>query len=328
MDSNADAKRLFLKLKREADASLDDSGNPVAQIETAGKLQSDPAKARSLASLVDMKKLYALGYAYAVTSNNAYSSAARRIILHWAEVNQPTGVPIDETKLEPLFIAYDLTRNAFSDSDQAKVGKWLHCIADMEQQTARAKSVTAMNNWNSHRLMIVGLIGFLLRDQRLIDYAVSGFRWQIEVNLLPDGSSFDFHERDALHYHCYDLEPLLTLAIAASQNGFDLFHYQAPSGASLPRSVAFLVPYCTGKKTHIEWVHSKVAFDRQRAGAGEKKFAPGSTFDPREGRKVFELASYFNQEYRQLVSTLTHGKPTMYPTWQTVLDDACQCKLG
>ena len=40
---------------------------------------------------------------------------------------------------------------------------------------------------------------------------------QIAANLRPDGSSLDFHERDALHYHCYDLEPLLTLAIAASQ---------------------------------------------------------------------------------------------------------------
>lgn len=65
----------------------------------------------------------------------------------------------------------------------------------------------------------MGLIGFVLHDEPLIDRTVAAYKEQIDHNLLPDGSSYDFHERDALHYHIYDITPLLTLAIAARNSG-------------------------------------------------------------------------------------------------------------
>ena len=48
---------------------------------------------------------------------------------------------------------------------------------------------------------------------------MDGYRRQVAVDLDADGSSFDCHERDALHYHLYTLQPLLTLALAARRNG-------------------------------------------------------------------------------------------------------------
>src|SRR5438105_3086507 len=239
-----------------------------------------------------MKGVESLGYAYTVTAKRAYSTAARRLILSWARTNEPDGVPIDETKLEPLFVAYDLTSSAFSAKEKQSVESWLREIARLELQSAQTNSVTTSNNWNSHRLKIVGLIGFLLEDKPLIDAAIGGFKKQIAANLLSDGSSFDFHQRDALHYHCYDLEPLLALAIAAHQNGTHLYNYEAPNGASLSKSVDFLEPFCNGGRTHAEWVHSKVKFDRARAEAGEKGFVMGAPFDPRQARDVFELAAF------------------------------------
>jgi hypothetical protein len=320
VDSEPEVQKLFRKLKREADASVHEKGNPIAKIRTAGKIETDPLKVESRASLEDMKKLHALGYVYAITSNSIYGAATRRIILHWAEVNQPTGVPIDETKFEPLFVAYDLTRDAFSIADSKIVEHWLRQMARLELQSAQTNSVTASNNWNSHRLKIVGLIGFLLQDTSLIEQAVRGFKKQIEVNLYPDGSSFDFHQRDALHYHCYDLEPLLVLAIAAQQNGVDLYDYRAAHGACLAKSVSFLVPYGNGTKTHAEWVHSKVKFDRQRAEAGEKGFSSGSIFDPREARAVFQLAAVFDASYAALALRLFDRSAVEYPNWQALLN--------
>src|SRR6266496_3865804 len=149
--SEPEVKKLFRKLQREADASVNHQGRPVANIRTAGRLDTDPLKEQSRASLEDMKKLYALGYAYAVTTNRAYGAAARRIILGWARVNQPTGVPIDETKLEPLLVAYDLARSAFSAADRKMVEDWLRRVASLELERVQTNSVTAMNNWNSHR---------------------------------------------------------------------------------------------------------------------------------------------------------------------------------
>ncbi len=318
--SEPEAKKLFRQLQRQADASLNHQGNPIAHIRTAGRLDTDPLKEQSRASLEDMKKLHALGYAYAATTNRVYGAAARRIILSWAQVNQPMGSPIDETKLEPLLVAYDLTRPLYSPEDRTSIEDWLRRMAGLELQSVQSNSVTAMNNWNNHRLKVVGLIGFLLDDAKLIEEAVRGFKKQVGVNLYPDGSSFDFHQRDALHYHCYDLEPLLVLAIAARQNGIDLYSYQAANGGCLAKAVNFLVPYCNGTKTHAEWVHSKVELDRRRAVAGDKGFLPGSAFDPRGAREVFELASFFDDSYTALVLRQSDRGAVEYPGWQAVLN--------
>lgn len=317
--SDPEVKKLFGKVRRDADAALNEPGRPISKLSSAGRLATDPLKHGTLASLGDMRKLTALADAYLVTSNPAYRAAAKRIILGWARVNQPTGIPIDETKLEPLFIAYDVTRAAFGKEERMAVDDWLRRIADAELHSIRANSVTASNNWNSHRLKILGLVGFLLEDKKLVQQAVQGFQRQIQTNLAADGSSFDFQERDALRYHCYDLEPLLTLCIAAHQNGIELYHYQAPSGASLSEAVNFLVPYCTGEKSHAEWLLSRVKFDRRRAAAGEEGFSPGVNFNPRNARTAFVLASFFDERYFALARTLFNQSARKYPNWQSVL---------
>jgi hypothetical protein len=324
LSADAEARQLFQKLQREADRCVADPGQPVVRIQTGGRTASDPAKMASRRSLEDMKTLHALAYVYAVTGKAEYRAAVQRIVAHWAEVNQPTGRPIDETKLEPLFVAYDLIRAECQEEERRAVDAWLRKIAEKEQQSGNRKSATSFNNWNSHRLKIVGLIGFVLADRTLIDWAVASFKRQIEANLEPDGSSYDFHERDALHYHCYNLEPLLSLALAAERHGIHLYHYEAPDGASLPKAVAFLVPYCRGEKTHAEWVHSKVEFDRVRADAGEKKFVPGTLFEPREASRVLELASYFDPQFRSLALSVSGSSAVKYSSWQMVLNDACR----
>ena len=322
VQSDADAAGLFKKLKRQADASLNDAPHPFRQIATAGRLASDAAKVESGAALTDMKKLEAFAFVYAVTTNGAYAATAKGIILSWAKTYQPTGSPIDETKLEPLFVAYGLVRQGFAVEERKLVEDWLRLIAGRELGSVRPDSMTASNNWQSHRLKIVGLIGFLLEDRSLIDRAMSGFKKQIEDNLRPDGSSLDFHERDALRYHCYDLEPLLTLAIAARQYGIECYDYQSPSGASLRKAVSFLVPYCQGTHTHAEWVNSKAAFDRKRAQAGEAKFEIGARFNPLDGLRVLELACFFDRGLMPLVSKLARRTVTSYPTWQCLLNEA------
>lgn len=321
--SNPDAAKLYRKFQRLADASLADAPQPIRQIATAGRLASDPAKVESRRTLADMKKTEALGFAYAVTSGTGYGTAAKRMILDWSATYQPSGQPIDETKLQPLFAAYGLTRPVFTEMERHSVESWLRRIAQCEWDGVRPGSVTASNNWNSHRLNIVGQIGFLLGDQTWIGRAVSGFKEQIESNLRPDGSSLDFHERDALYYHCYDLEPLLALAIAAHQQGLDLYHYQAPNGASLAKAVEFLVPYCQGAATHAEWVDSMVAFDRARAKNGEAAFAAGVEFNPQRGLPVLAMASFFDQSLNPLVAKLAHRKEAVpFPVWQSVLNQA------
>jgi hypothetical protein len=241
--------------------------------------------------------------------------------LAWARVNQPTGDPIDETNLDSLFFAYDLTRTTFSPDEMKLVETWLRKIAEVEIANRNPKSSTGINNWNSHRLKIVGLIGFLLPDQKLIDYVVNGYKQQIADDLNPDGSSFDYKERDALHYHVYTLEPLLVLARAAQMNGIDLYSYQAPSGASLPKSIAFVIPFIEGTQTHMEFVNSTVKFDRDRAAAGEGEYAAHS-WDPKAGNGMLWLNYFFDAKMVPLYIKVNASKATKYPGYNFVILDA------
>ena len=286
------AKAEFAELKQQADASLYDTPNPIRTIQTEGKLAGDPVKVATRASLGDMQALFVLGYAYEITREAKYADRVRAFILAWAAVNQPTGDPIDETNLEPLLVAYDQTRGTFSDRWTASEPTvTLRRIIQAEWDAPQSTT-----NWQSHRLKIVGIAACVFSgDKPLIARAIKGFKDQVAANLYPDGSSFDFHERDALHYHVYDLEPPARAGDRGPRQGYlALYDYAAPGGASLRRSVHFLVPYCTGEEEHHEFVNSKVEFDRKRAANGEKGYQIGHLFRPAEGLRALSLAAYFD----------------------------------
>ncbi|HEX8916216.1 MAG TPA: alginate lyase family protein [Humisphaera sp.] len=320
--ADAEAARHFDKLRRRADAALADAPDPIANIETQGKLKTDPAKVRTGESLKDMAKLEALGYAYAVTGEAKYAEKARAFVLAWAKANKPDGDPIDETNLDDLIVAYDLTRATFGAADREAVEKYLGKLADAELETARKKKDNGHNNWHSHRLKILGLVAYATADKKLIAHVAAEYREQVDKNLRPDGSSFDFHERDALHYHLYDVKPLLALAVAARNNGTDLYGHKSADGASLGKSVAFVVPYAEGKKTHAEFVHSKVAFDKKRAESGDKHYEAGHPFDPKSAGSTLALAEAFDPTLLPLVTKLTKPDAKRFPTWETVLNAA------
>ena len=317
--SDTEAGQQFAEIKREADAALKAEPNPIHHIRSEGKLSSDPERIQTQKSTPDLKKMYALGFAYAVTGDAAYPAKARSILKAWAKVNESRGDPIDDTGLEQAIVAYDLVRATCSTEEKRAIDEWLRKTADAEMATARKKSSTTRNNWHSHRLKIVGLVGLLLDDKKLTDWTVGAFKEQIDQNLYADGSSYDFHERDALHYHCYDLEPLLTLAIAAGQAHIDLYSHTSKEGASIAKSVRFVVQYCDGSKTHAEFVNSKVSFDKKRADSGDAHYKAGTLFEPKNGRHTLELAAYFDPSLMPLVCKLS-GKAERFPTWQTVLN--------
>ena len=316
------AGAMFATFKREADRSLSDQPRPIDEIQTEGKLPQDLVKIKTEESLADMAKLMSFSYAYAVTGDAKYAAKAREFVLAWAKVNRSNGDPIDDTNLEPLLFTYDLTRNTFSPGELQMVDAYLQGVAAAEMATAKAKAQNHYNNWHSHRLKIVGLIALLLHDTPLVEQTVRMYQEQIDHNIEPDGSTYDFHERDALHYHIYDLEPLLTLTIAAKGNGIDLYSYQSSRGGSLSKGVQFLIPFAQGVKTHPEFVNSKVPFDRKRAEAGAKEYQPGSPFVPHSALPVLALAEYFDTSLIGLIQTLGNKPSQKYVTWQMVLNDA------
>jgi hypothetical protein len=300
LKSEPAAAAAFMPVQKIADRALTETAQPVKQIVSAGRLHTDREKVRSLAARRDLFKIEALGYCYALTGKPPYGAKAREFILAWGRVYESDGNPINETEFVRLMKGYELARELFSREERAEMDRWLLRMAEKERTELRPESSSAQNNHMSHRLKIVGHVAFLLPDAAQARWTAAEYRRHLDRNLNPDGTTFDFRQRDALHYHVYDLLPLVELAIAADKNGENFYHHATPQGATLERAIAFLIPYITGEKKHAEFVHSTVKFDRERSAAGDPSIRVGASWKPEEARRLFDLAGYFTPGFHEV----------------------------
>lgn len=297
--------------------------NPLRHIETEGRLESDPVRVRSETALHDMDQLRDLWFLTVAVGERSSIPALVRILAAWQQSYQPSGNPIDETYLVPAVFAFDLARASGTNADTlSRLASWLHSIAEAEIEHRGERAGTRYSNWDSHRVEIVGLIGLALDDSKLIGTARTMFEDQLTHGLRGDGSSIDFEQRDALDYHRFTLEPLLGYAMAAEGRVGDLYHHVAANGASLDKSVDFLLPYARGTRTHAEWVNSRVRIDSVRARAGIAKYKPGSLFAPGDARWTLERAAFFDSTLAPLATSLYTKGCAVYPSVQLLLDRA------
>jgi len=300
LKSEPAAAAAFASVQKIADRALSEAPRPVKKIVSEARLHTDPERIRSLAARRDLFKIEALGYCYALTGKPAYGANARELILAWVRVYESDGNPINETEFVRLMRGYDLTRGLFSADERGQTDRWLLRMAEKEKTEIRPESSSAKNNHMSHRLKIAGHVAFLLPDAALGRWVADEYSRHLERNLDPDGTTFDFHQRDALHYHVYDLLPLVELAIAADKNGATFYRQQTASGATLDKAIAFLIPYVNGEKTHVEFVHSTVKFDQERSAAGDPSIRVGAPWKPAEARRLFDLAGYFTPRFHSV----------------------------
>lgn len=325
MDGDADRAQvnaLYASWQETADQALTEDPHPIDTIRTEGLLQGNPKKTATAFSLKDMRKMYALALVYRVSGDKKYLGQLTVYLNAWASTNHPKGDPIDDTNLDPVIEAYDMVKADLAGAEGATVREWLMATAETELSAPynRPGRATSYNNWHSHRLKIVGEIAFAIGDTALQGYTIRGIKEQIARNLNADGSSSDFVSRDALHYHVYDLEPLLTLAIVLQRaTGVNYYTYVSPAGTSIKKSVDWLLPYLNGEKTHAEFVNSTVDFDRKRAQNNEAAYKAGTLFDPKNGIATLLLAAFFDPGVMSLARQLS-GTEDRYPGWQAVVN--------
>jgi len=326
IDSNNPAqstyKKVFNPFLISAQQAIIATPDPIAQIQSQGLLEGNPAKIASTRAVEDAYKVYSLALVYRLYHDKGYFAKAIEFLLAWSNTNKASGDPINETKLEDMITGYDLIREQSSPQNKKIIDNWLESIADAEVNSASAKpgKGTAINNWNSHRIKIITLIAYTLHTKKYDGIITAELEKQLAVNLNTDGTTHDFVERDAFHYHTYDLEPLLTTCIAIYRaTGKDYFNYQTPSGASIKKCVDFMVPYMLGDKTHGEFVNSTVPFDVKRAQNNEKGYKAGMLFNPESGLYTLSLAAYFNPDYVAVIKR-TMVKTPDYFNWQLALN--------
>jgi hypothetical protein len=285
--------------------------HPLARVHTEGTLPHQGIRDQSLEAERDWPMMLNAALAWRTGVNEHHFDTARRFLLAWVETYIPDLNPIDETNLDALIDTYAILADRLDDAERARVSAWLKkwgwdYVASIDH--APRQSGIWTNNWQSHRIKLVTMIAVATGDDRLFAEARRLFRKQIAVNLLPNGEVADFADRDALHYVVYDLEPLLRAALAArAYKREDWYHWTAPGGGSIARSVAWLTPYATGEKMHEEFVHSRVPFDAQRAAAGVKGFE--GPFDVKDAAPTYWLASRFDPALRPVAQNLASAPP-------------------
>ncbi len=88
----------------------------------------------------------------------------------------------------------------------------------------------------------------------------------VSDNIFADGSGIDFKDRDALHYHVYNLKAWIELAVFTPE-------VLTPFAQSrIEQALLFIKPYYEGTLQNIEFEHSIIKFDAARRDAGQPEF--------------------------------------------------------
>ncbi|MFL9873850.1 alginate lyase family protein [Paraburkholderia megapolitana] len=297
-------------------AHLNDPAHAVARLHTEGTLPHEGIYDQSVEAEKDLDLLRDAALAWRATSDDRYLKFVDRLLYAWVTTYQPSFNPIDETHFEGLILAYDMTASALPVKTRNAAMAFLTKLANgyIEQIDAQPRPLTGTyrNNWQSHRVKLISMAAFTLDNRKMIDAAQRLFVEHVGDNIAPDGSTVDFAERDALHYVTYDLQPLVTAALAARRHNRNWLPQRAASGASLAAALNWLTPYALGTKTHEEFVHSNVPFDAKRREAGLPGYA--GPWDPKSATELFHLAARLDGRYTPIALRLA---PTP-PAWLAV----------
>jgi hypothetical protein len=303
-------------LVAEVQAHVNDTPHPLAKLHTEGTLPHEGIYDQSVEAEKELDLMRNAALAWRATSDDRYLKLVDRFLLAWVTTYQPSFNPIDETHFEGLILAYDMTASALPVKTRNATMAFLNKFANgyIQQVDAQPRPLkgTFANNWQSHRVKLISMIAFTLDNRKMIATAQRLFIEHIGDNVSPDGSTLDFSERDALHYVTYDLQPLVTAALAARRHNRNWLPERAANGATLAGALDWLTPYATGDKSHDEFVHSSVPFDAKRREAG----LPGYTgaWDPKNAAELYHLAARLDGRYTPIALKLA---PTP-PAWVAV----------
>lgn len=284
-------------------------------VHTEGTLPGAPSRAQANSAGHQLDLLYKLAVASRFGAPELQQSAgakAAQALTLWAKTYKPTGNPIDELRFINVFQAADLAAPYLSKGQAKTVQAWTRKFISKGDSFDLIGS-EKYNNWNVWRLAVRGVAAEALGDKAEVLKTRKLLDAETKIDIRRDGSTYDFHERDAFHYHLYSLLAYEQLLLLAPQT-------ISPSvRASVEKAVEFIKPYYLGKKSHVEFKHTRVGFDRARAQAGDPEYAP-HRWDPADANKELRLANALFPKVR-----VWTGKAGNSPTdFRTVFNETLQ----
>lgn len=273
------------RLLKKANGLLKTSPTPIGKLQSSGITNAkNKALKKTRKALRDAQNTALLALAYYITDKKAYLTQAKKYLLAWAETHQPNGHPINETRLEGFLWAYDLLYCQFNRTEHRKIKIWLLNLQANKHNWKFGPS-SGKNNLRTHQLKILLMVDRLLEDEKSLNADRETLRKHIDKNLLKGGISIDYQERDALHYHVYNLEPWLEIALLEPQY--------------LPRvkaSYDYLIKQVKDGNIHNQFANSKQKIDRKRAKGGFSYAKKGGSFDTKRITRSVIVFNTQNQE--------------------------------
>lgn len=236
------------RCQKFAETVLGSSANPVQTLTSAGEtVVTDAVKATRL-GFQDFEKMQLAVQWWKISGDTDYRDHAMQMILEWADLNIPTGHPINQTKFVGLHLALqDLAPNGtpgeFSSTDyNTRVKPWLELIRDATLAWSFAPEpgggTLQYGNHYTHAyqqlLMCYRSLGDTSAFNDLLDeidiHATFSFPFGNGSVTVPDdmpyeaeapGQSIDFIRRDAFHYQNYNLQPWLNIAITEGTDRYE-----------------------------------------------------------------------------------------------------------
>ena len=308
-----------------ADRARTQAPHAMKTVSTAGRLPSDPVAQVSHTARMDWYAMLALAQAANITGDRRYGNALEAYFAAWVAVYEPQAQPIDETHFHQIVLAYEAGGQYLSVPTQAQTIKLFRRMVNVLFDSKRIQHGTDKNNWQSHRVKLATALAFVLQEPVLIEVSREAFRKQVARNIDGDGMVLDFRQRDALHYVTYSLEPMLTAALIARQHGEDWYGYKASNGASLAAALQWLAPYADGEKVHLEFQHSSIPFDFQRAQAGVPGFS--GPWNPVGATTCYHLAARLDARWIERALRLGNAQPWLELAYPSPLVAAAQASL-
>jgi len=282
---------LLKKLISKADDAIVIKPQALKTLVSAGVVDpKDERLVQTRTALRDSERSALLALAYHLTGNVDYKVKSEHIIMNWAEVYKPDGHPINESRLDYMLWAYDLLRCDMSDADRDTVREWMSELR-LQKQNWQFGESSGRNNHKTHQLKIELMLDKLLANESGLRADARRIDKHLGVNILEGGVTFDYQERNALHYHVYDVEAWSEIALMGEVQ-------KEP----INEAFQFLLDQLNAGNINDQFVGSKQLIDEKRSDSGFEYAKKGGDYNAEKSARA--LMSYATMNKLPLSSVL------------------------
>ena len=238
-----------------------------------------------------IESVESLALSYVLTRNEDHAAHARRLVRTWfldpdtrmnpnllfgqaiPGICEGRGIGLIETaglarELLPA-IGWLSGSSTWSDDDTSDLQKWFDAFLFwmLEHPYGVNEARTKNNHATAYDLQIATYALFLGKQDVAIAVLKGVPERRISPQIEPDGQQpHELARTKALGYSSGNLGLFLKLGLLGRQLGVDIASYQSPSGGSIRKALAWLIPFWTGEQ---DWEYDQIeAFQPERAVEG------------------------------------------------------------